>query len=68
VNQALTIIQRQIDSVTSELRLLLAQEQDMNDRTYSLLQAAVLDSIDLRNKVDLARGWHYADNNKQVSK
>lgn len=60
MNQALTIIQRQIDSVTTELRLLLDQENNMNDRTYSLLQAAVLDSIDLRNKVDLARGWHNA--------
>ena len=36
------------------------------DKTYKLLKEAALDSIDLKRKIELARGWQAAEDKAKI--
>lgn len=57
MNEALRVIEAQLELVYQELRR-ASMSNGLNDKTYALLREAAVDAVNLKRKVDVARGWN----------
>lgn len=57
MNKALKVVERQIEQVYQELTL-AKNDPQCGDKAYVLLRAACIDAINLKRKVEEARGWN----------
>lgn len=56
MTKSLKVIENLIELVYAELKT-ASQERDLNEKSYALLKEAYIASINLKRKVEEARGW-----------
>lgn len=57
MNNSLKVIERMIESLHTELKI-AADSPEVSEKSYILLKEAVVDAINLKRKIDLARAWN----------
>lgn len=57
MNESLKTIENMLEVIYSEIKR-NTNNPDMTDKAYSLLKAAVVDTINLKRKVELARAFN----------
>ena len=56
MNKSLKVIENMIELIYSEIKHASA-DPEINDASYSLLKEATIQAIELKRKVEVARGW-----------
>ena len=59
--KSLAMIERQVELIHQELRIVTA-DPELVDKSHELLRQALLDSIALRRKIEEAHGWQTTAN------
>lgn len=57
MNNSLKVIERMIESLHTELKI-AADSPEISEKSYTLLKDAVIDAINLKRKVEVARAWN----------
>ena len=57
MNESLKTIENMLEVIYSEIKL-NTNNPDMTDKSYSLLKEAIVDTINLKRKVELARAFN----------
>ena len=57
MNQALKVVEAQVELVYQELTRLKG-DLYVNEKAYALLREAAIDAINLKRKIQDARGWN----------
>jgi len=58
--KSLKVIENMLELVYNELKT-AANDQNICDKSYALLKEAYIDTINLKRKVEEARGWAVVD-------
>ncbi len=57
MQEALKVIEAMVELVYQEVNR-ATNDRMMNDKSYALLKEAAVDAINLKNKIQEARGWN----------
>ncbi len=58
MNEALKTLENLLELVYNELNR-ATNDPDLNDKAFRALKEAKIDAIDLKRKIEVARGWNH---------